>query len=1029
MKNNQLTAADEQDSSGKHPSKKSLFMPISPTLYQILHSRKLKSDDINPNYPIWKLRINDEEYEAIKTLLREQERYLKEYGLEAMIFYAEWWKRDYKDGIPSKKDAAKVIGFTSEKSTNKLFEVAKQRLNAKDYIILQKSGGKNNLSFRTLLFQGGLQLNYIKKNLDNPQSHIVAFFKALVKALAEDETFRNEALEKALAEDEASRNDAEQDKYEVVNERVNRIGKEVKLTSETIDLLGEMALKTALGVVLEDEEWFPFDDKTNELGELMRELHHENNRSTPRKQELSLIWQWKCGADAPLRVLLCAPKQLPANLICDENGTRLNHETCNSFRLVVDGQEVAKYEYSSDLSGKEKKPIYHLISDIRPAKVTTQTQQSMVEVVARGDNRQRITLQVPGNLLPDFSYPQVWTGTDQEGLYQTKGKKESAKKLLLFDAEEWEVADSTCANVGETKIGAIEFSERIALRNRDSGEEVPFENHTPYKVSICGTYLPWIEQSSALLLTSRPDIRVYDEEGNRVSKQAYTCFFRQEPQSTHARNNGEWKPLTRRSPLPLGRLGFKVIFPDQHEEIVHAYSIGDLRFEKQKADTRHIDLAVRGSEKLVVKPLEQEGMKATPTKEGESRRWCIESNNPNTRPATCTFEISYPGHRPVKVSIPLQFKGRLLAHIDGRTIAPERILSLYNLMNFKLHNNETPFELSLKLSSLPVPQYAFHFPNRQGNAMADQLKALGLEQAPDTQEVNLRIGQNTDKEEVSRVSFAKGTSSLDEVCKGEILHALHSVKTFLFKKFLWFSLRDRIYFVLPYTLCTKQREDGRIEVTRRYANTFDKTYTSHLYALPVDSKLIPALIQAYPLDACEDGTNLFSFPTGFPGKECIVFSGRGDSHKVLPRYFNLNTGLSYEERQDIRERRQESLRKSLLEQTFNGQRWDEACRVYSIFAEYLVPYSTHISLECIACDRELLCKFIVAMHSRGKTDELLRENGLNLLAPDLFKDEPETAREQSWRNQLSQLCENIKNPEELLNSLCKLLGVIDTPSA
>ena len=985
-------------------------MTISPTLYQILHSRKLKSDDINPHYPIWKLRINDEEYEAVKTLLREQEHNLKEYGLEAMIFYAEWWKRDYENGIPSKEDAAKVIGFTSEESINKLYAVANDRLTAKAYRILRKPGGKNNLYFRTLLFQGGLQLNYIKKNLDNQQSHIVAFFKALVKALAEDETFRNEALVKALAEDEAFRNDAEQDNYEVVNERVNRIGKEVKLTSKTIDLLGEMALKTALGVVLEDEEWFPFDDKTNEIGTLLNDLHHENNRSTPRKQELSLIWQWKCGADNSLRVLLCAPKQLPAHLICDENGTRLDHETCYSFRLVVDGHEVAKYEYSSDLSTKEK-PIYHLISDIRPAKVTTQTQQSMVEVVARGDNRQRITLQVPGNLLPDFSYPQVWTGTDQEGLYQTKGKKESARKLLLFDAEEWEVADSTCANIGETKIGAIEFSERIVLRNRSSGEEEPFENQfTPYKVSIWGSYLPWIEQSSALLLTSRPDIRVYDEEGNRVSKQAYTCFFRQEPQSTQARNNGKWQPLTRRSTLPLGRLGFKVIFPDQHEEIVHAYSIGNLRFETKKADTRHIDLAVCGSEELMVKPLEQEGMKVTPAGEGESRRWRIESNNPNTPPATCTFEISCPGHRPVKVSIPLQFKGRLLAHIDGRTVAPESILSLYNLMNFKLHNNETPFELSLKLSSLPVPQYAFHFPNRQG-------------------EVNLRIGQNTDEEEVSRVSFAQGTSSLDEVCKGEILHALHSVKTFLFKKFLWFSLRDRIYFVLPYTLCTKQREDGRIEVTRRYANTFDKTYTSHLYALPVDFDLIPELIQAYPLDACKDGTNLFSFPTGFPGKECIVFSGRGDSHKVLPRYFNLNNELNDEERQDIRQRRQESLRKSLLEQTFNGQRWDEACRVYSIFAEYLVPYSTHISLECIARDQELLCKFIVAMHSRGKIVELLRENGLNLLAPDIFKDEPETPRKQSWRDQLRQLCENIKNPEELLNSLRTILGVIDTPSA
>ena len=987
-------------------------MYISPTLYQILHPRKLKSDDINPNYPIWKLRLGDEEYEAIKTRLRQQEHDLNRYGLEAMIFYAEWWKRDYKNGMPSKENAAAVIGFTSKKSTIKLFEVATQRLMDKRYRIVRKSEDGNDLYFRTLLFQGGLQLNYIKANLDNPQSPTVAFFKALVKALAEDETFRN---------------DAAQDNYEVVNERVEKIGQEVKLTHDKISLLGEMALKTALGVVLEDEEWFPFDDKTNEIGTLVNDLHHENNRSTPRRQELSLIWQWKCGADTPLRVLLRAPKQLPAHLICDENGTRLNHKTCNSFGLFVDGQEVAKYAYSSDLSGKET--IYHLISDIRPAKVTTQTQQSMVEVVARGDNRQRITLQVPGNLLPDLSYPQVWTGTDQEGLYQTQGQKGRPKSLLLFDAEEWAGADATRTNIGETNIGVIEFSERIVLRNLSSGEEKHFENQfTPYKVSIRGSYLPWIEQSSALLLTSRPDIRVYDEEGNRVSKQAYTCFFRKEPQSTHARNNDEWEPLTRQSIRTLGRLGFKVIFPDQHEEIVHAYSIGDLRFT-QKADMLYIDLAVRGGEALVVKPLEQEGMKATPTKEGESRRWRIESNNPNTPPATCTFEISYPGHRPVKVSIPLQFKGRLLAHIDGRTVAPGNILSLYDLMNFKLHNNATAIDLPLQLSSLSAPQYAFHFPNRQGNTMADQLNALGYEQAPDTQEVNLQLSQNTENECVACVHFAQGTSSLDEVCKGEILHALHSVKTSLFKKVLRFLLNNGTYYVLPYTLCTKQREDGRIEVTRRYANIFDKTYTSHLYALPVDFDLVPELIQAYPLDACEEDTNLFSIPTGFPSKECIVFSGRGDSHKVLPRYFNLNVELNNEERQNIRARRQENLSKSLLEQTFNGQRWNEACRVYSIFAEYLVPYSTHISLECIARDRELLCKFIVAMHSRGKTVELLRENGLNLLAPDIFKDEPGTAREQSWRNQLSQLCENIKNPEELLNSLRQPLGVIDTPSA
>ena len=92
-------------------------MTISPTLYQILHSRKLKSYDINPNYPIWKLRINDEEYEAIKTLLREHEHNLTSYSLEAMIFYAEWWKkRLQKTAFPQKKTLQKSLDLPRRKA-------------------------------------------------------------------------------------------------------------------------------------------------------------------------------------------------------------------------------------------------------------------------------------------------------------------------------------------------------------------------------------------------------------------------------------------------------------------------------------------------------------------------------------------------------------------------------------------------------------------------------------------------------------------------------------------------------------------------------------------------------------------------------------------------------------------------------------------------------------------------------------------------------------------------------------------------
>ena len=62
--------------------------------------------------PLWKLRISDDEYTELQLVLQEAERSgnLLAYGPEAAICYAEWWRRNYHGGFPSKESVASDLG-------------------------------------------------------------------------------------------------------------------------------------------------------------------------------------------------------------------------------------------------------------------------------------------------------------------------------------------------------------------------------------------------------------------------------------------------------------------------------------------------------------------------------------------------------------------------------------------------------------------------------------------------------------------------------------------------------------------------------------------------------------------------------------------------------------------------------------------------------------------------------------------------------------------------------------------------------
>ena len=75
-------------------------------------------------FPLWKLHVQEQEYNDLKETLSAAyfRGNLDSYTREAALFYAEWWRREYDGGFPSKERVARAVGIDDSEL---LFKLAK----------------------------------------------------------------------------------------------------------------------------------------------------------------------------------------------------------------------------------------------------------------------------------------------------------------------------------------------------------------------------------------------------------------------------------------------------------------------------------------------------------------------------------------------------------------------------------------------------------------------------------------------------------------------------------------------------------------------------------------------------------------------------------------------------------------------------------------------------------------------------------------------------------------------------------------
>ena len=616
---------------------------------KILEARNMTT--LSREIPLWKLKITQEEYEDLKSTLRAHPYNPELFQEEAALCYAEWWRRDYNGGIPSKEEVAEGLGLPYYYGVgDDLFNAARAALKKHRFTFIHSLKGTEY--FRTLLNQGGLPVNYIKNNEGN-LDNFTRFLMGLIRELT---TINYNWVEGDIS----------------IIRSFNCISYLSKAFQN--DNIYDVAMQIAHAIIQDDSSLLPYDDTDKALSDLTRSLKNEFIRAKKvhKAPPLSLSWKLRIQENnkAYLFVNLDAIKNISSDSI-----PGLNTSTCYAFDIFVAGNLVGKFVRKSinrDAEGNICNATYTRIS-IGVTNEILWKGESVVEVKIRCDNDDRLFITVAGCYPPNFEHPQVFQMLE-DNVYSNCNTAKSEHNIAIFTSH-WKRPQSQIISIDNVDYYYEFFAKVLTLNNSVTDEEITLTNTiTSYKAEFSGVYLPWIEKSNYKLISKFPLIRVYDKDKNSVTNSKIQYRIRNNS------TNKIWHNLSSSCVLPVGLVDIKVEFPDGKQQIETFYAVSDLKFESNNSNVFSTEIICTCSPLL--RP-EIEQAEHLDIKKLNLNTWKLsKEKNSNICPVTCAFRIYKENTPTLKISIPIPFDGTSITDVEGNILPNDKIISLSNLAHY-----------------------------------------------------------------------------------------------------------------------------------------------------------------------------------------------------------------------------------------------------------------------------------------------------------------------------------------------------------
>lgn len=118
--------------------------------------------------PLWRLKVTDDEYRELHDILEKCTHSIARFAFvevrrEAALFFAEYWRREYVEGMHSKQMVYDALGSANKDDNLVEYFYDNACAGARMLRIEQYSGGRTD-SLNSMLYQGGLPMKLVTKN-------------------------------------------------------------------------------------------------------------------------------------------------------------------------------------------------------------------------------------------------------------------------------------------------------------------------------------------------------------------------------------------------------------------------------------------------------------------------------------------------------------------------------------------------------------------------------------------------------------------------------------------------------------------------------------------------------------------------------------------------------------------------------------------------------------------------------------------------------------------------------------------------
>tara|TARA_B110000114_G_C15095445_1_gene401086 strand:- start:2249 stop:5302 length:3054 start_codon:yes stop_codon:yes gene_type:complete len=594
----------------------------------LLIKRNLNKHD---GRPLWKYLLNLEELNDLKKTLQLSASSVILDPRDVSMYYAQWWKRNYNGGIPSKQEVFESIEgnikyFYNEEEFYKLAKKGAQLLGVK-WIKKQ-----NTLYFKTLLLQGGLPLKHISENQST--------YKAFLEAVLEEQP---ETIEDFIFKTHITNLLPKSSQNDVIYENCFEIVKSILNEDGQYDQL------------LESEE--SLKEIASSLKIKRASLKRKVRQSKPKNYWLLSFKNNECKINLRLGLANKYTKEALSDIIGFDAIDR-TYQFYMEDNLICIFRKMANGQFKTDWHNQENKEWDNAVG------------LPYAYVI---DNNQKVEVKDFIQLTPNIEEPTLWSKFNDNEWRLIKGTTAANKEAAVLYPSDWHVCSlASQVTLFSKKMDWLPFEGEIILKSNEGGKRSYLSGVSSFDWIIESKKPKWMLKSNLPVVQGVPKVFVYDEDGYYINKNKFKVYTR--------RHNSKdaWENISALNFIHIGCYDLKIVKDELVTYDVY-YNIGRLKAE-------YFNQSIFSAKIKFINP---DGFDCelydTELIHIDKEYDYFNLNTGNTKiPKLVQGALGYTSNRKLLFAIVSPFQGMEITDKDGQIIQSDQQISLANIYGMRL---------------------------------------------------------------------------------------------------------------------------------------------------------------------------------------------------------------------------------------------------------------------------------------------------------------------------------------------------------